>query len=97
MQDELWGEGDVGVGFFGSTSICEIQGFLDEKRATNICITLCIKGFLRSRWSVEMTVIGMEFVRIKQQKQEQKQIRSTPAYGNDRKKSKGCDSGTAKL
>ena len=32
-----------------------MQGFLDAKRATNICIPLCIKGFLCSRWSVEMT------------------------------------------
>ena len=32
-----------------------IQGFLDAKRATNICITLCIKGSLRSCWLVEMT------------------------------------------
>jgi len=32
-----------------------MQGFLDAKRDTNICITLCIKGFLHSRWSVEMT------------------------------------------
>ena len=56
VQAELWGEvGNVGVGFFGSTGICEIQGFLDAKRATNICITLCIEGFLRSRWSIEMT------------------------------------------
>ena len=56
VQAELWGEvGNVGVGFFGSTGICEIQGFLDAKRATNICIPLCLKGFLRSRWSVEMT------------------------------------------
>ena len=32
-----------------------MQGFFDAKRATDICITLCIKGFLHSRWSVEMT------------------------------------------
>ena len=42
-------------GFFGCINSCEIQGFLDAERATNICITLCLKGFLRSRWSVEMT------------------------------------------
>jgi hypothetical protein len=36
-----------------------MQGFLDAKRAINICITLCIKGFLRSRWSVEMTRLGV--------------------------------------
>jgi hypothetical protein len=35
-----------------------MQGFLDAERATNICITLCLKGFLRSRWSVEMTGMG---------------------------------------
>jgi len=45
-------------GFFGSVGIREIQGFLDAKHATNICITLCIKGFLHSRWSVEMTDFG---------------------------------------
>ena len=32
-----------------------MQGFLEAERATNICIALCIKGFLHSRWSVEMT------------------------------------------
>ena len=38
-----------------------MQGFLDAKRATNIGITLCIEGFLRSRWSVEMTAVGGRF------------------------------------
>ena len=50
-------------GFFGGKSIREMQGFLDAERATNICIALCIKGFLRSRWSVEMTGIRGGFVR----------------------------------
>ena len=45
----------VPFGFFGNADIREMQGFLDAKRATNICIPLCLKGFLRSRWSVEMT------------------------------------------
>ena len=48
----------VSSGLFGNAGICEIQGFLDAKRATNIRITLCIEGFLRSRWSVEMTGFG---------------------------------------
>jgi len=44
-----------------------MQGFLDAKRDTNICITLCIKGFLHSRWSVEMTAFwgaGLGFTEI---------------------------------
>ena len=48
----------VPFGFFGHAAIREMQGFLEAERATNICNTLCIKGFLRSHWSVEMTGIG---------------------------------------
>ena len=36
---------------------------IEAERATNTCITLCIKGLLRSRWSVQMTGFGGGFVR----------------------------------
>ena len=45
-------------GFFGHAGICEMLRFLEAERGTNICITLCIEGILRSRWSVEMTAMG---------------------------------------
>jgi hypothetical protein len=41
--------------------IREMQGFLDAKRSTNVCITLCTEGFLHSRWSVEMTAFGGKY------------------------------------
>ena len=44
--------------FLGNASIREMLRFLEAERGTNICITLCIEGILRSRWSVEMTAMG---------------------------------------
>ena len=48
--------------FFDRTSLCEMLRFLEAERATNICIALCIKGFLHSRWSVEMTILEWLFL-----------------------------------
>ena len=54
-REEASASRNAPFGFLGHAGIREMQGFLDAKRATDICITLCIKGFLHSRWSVEMT------------------------------------------